>query len=169
MTVRWLFENVFLKNFQKNEPLREIQQAHEVYIHAVDDLKFSEFWKFQIQVLKSLLRNPFSREILQAHEGGVSSIAFSKDGKRLVSAGMSVKERTVSVWEWKNDKKDSPLCSQVCVATALLLYYCGKKKRLARLFGGVCVCVCVSCMYIYCKMCVYTYVHTYTCVNYVCR
>ena len=32
------------------------------------------------------------REISNAHEGGVSAMAFSKDGKRLVSSGMGLKE-----------------------------------------------------------------------------
>ena len=96
------------------------------------------------------------REISNAHEGGVSAMAFSKDGKRLVSrcgaskravyypkrdllmpadlslqrdgptvtkryvaSGMGLKERTVSVWEWKNDKKDTALCSGVSNETCI--------------------------------------------------
>eukprot|EP00961_Rhodomonas_salina_P117884 1586509-Rhodomonas_salina.1 len=51
------------------------------------------------------------RELTDAHQGGVSAMSFSKDGKRLVTAGMG-QGHVVAVWEWKNDKKNSPLCTQ---------------------------------------------------------
>jgi len=50
------------------------------------------------------------RELKEGHTGGVTAMAFSKDGKRLVSAGMDA-AHTVMVWEWKNEKKNTPLCS----------------------------------------------------------
>ena len=49
------------------------------------------------------------REITDAHDGGVSALAFSKDGKRLVSSGLDA-AKEVSVWDWKDDKKPAALC-----------------------------------------------------------
>jgi WD40 repeat protein len=49
------------------------------------------------------------RDLSGAHSGGVSALAFTQDGKRLVSAGMDP-SHTVAVWEWKNDKRSDPLC-----------------------------------------------------------